>query len=141
MSNKLLLIAATIFAVGVSLIGLDVAHSKPPEKVEVLITFDRTPGPDEEDFVREKGGKIKRSFHLVPGIAATVPETAIQGLMNNPHIKTIEPDVTFDALDVELNDSWGVKRIGAGAVHALGNKGAGVKIAVIDSGIDYTHPE
>ncbi|OHB74699.1 MAG: hypothetical protein A2Z25_19010 [Planctomycetes bacterium RBG_16_55_9] len=43
--------------------------------------------------------------------------------------------------DTELINSWGVNRIGAGQVHASGNKGAGVKIGIIDSGIDYGHPE
>ena len=43
--------------------------------------------------------------------------------------------------DTELTNSWGVERIGAGLVHASGNRGAGVRIGIIDSGIDYTHPE
>lgn len=43
--------------------------------------------------------------------------------------------------DDELLNSWGVLRIGAGRVHELGITGAGVKIGIIDSGIDYGHPE
>ena len=43
--------------------------------------------------------------------------------------------------DDELLNSWGVEHIGAGLVHASGNEGAGIKIGIIDSGIDYTHPE
>ncbi|MCH8970337.1 MAG: hypothetical protein IIA66_14620 [Planctomycetes bacterium] len=38
--------------------------------------------------------------------------------------------------DSELDSGWGVGHIGAGSVHTGGNKGAGVKVAVIDSGID-----
>jgi subtilisin family serine protease len=34
-----------------------------------------------------------------------------------------------------------VERIGAGLVHASGNRGAGVKIGIIDSGIDSKHPD
>jgi hypothetical protein len=41
----------------------------------------------------------------------------------------------------EYNTSWGVKKIGAENLHNLGIKGGKVKIAIIDSGIDYTHPE
>lgn len=43
--------------------------------------------------------------------------------------------------DQELLDSWGVLRIGAGLVHNMGVTGAGVKIGIIDSGIDTSHPE
>jgi len=42
---------------------------------------------------------------------------------------------------LELAHSWGVQTIGADLVHALGNQGSAVKIGVIDSGIDYRHPE
>jgi hypothetical protein len=46
------------------------------------------------------------------------------------------------ALDTELDNSWGVKRIGAGLVHDSGNNGgAGVKVAIIDTGIDYNHSD
>jgi len=43
--------------------------------------------------------------------------------------------------DIELANAWGVDRIGAGRVHALGNRGAGVKVGIIDSGIDSAHPD
>jgi subtilisin family serine protease len=43
--------------------------------------------------------------------------------------------------DSELINAWGVQRIGAGLVHASGNRGAGVKVGIIDSGIDSAHPD
>lgn len=43
--------------------------------------------------------------------------------------------------NAELQNSWGVEQIGAGLVHEMGITGAGVKVGIIDSGIDYTHPE
>jgi subtilisin len=41
----------------------------------------------------------------------------------------------------ELTNAWGVERIGAGFAHASNNMGTGVKVGIIDSGIDYTHPD
>jgi PKD repeat protein len=108
---------------------------------KVLISFRQIPGPNEQAIVRAAGGVIKYSYRLVPGIAASVPEAAIDGLSHNPNVTKIEDDLTVYAVDAELDRCWGVERIGAGTVHAGGNKGAGVKVAIIDSGIDYTHPD
>ncbi len=108
--------------------------------VDVLIGFTQVPGPSEQALVRGRGGVIKYSYHLVPAIAASIPEAAIGGLLRSPQVISIELDGTVYALDSELDATWGVKRIGAGIVHG-GNKGTGVSVAIIDSGIDYKHSD
>jgi len=141
MVRKVAVIAGVVVALVFSLVGPVAMAAQPPEKVDVLIRFDRQPGPSEEGLVHGAGGCIKYTYHLVPAIAASVPEAAIQGLSRNPRVTIIEPDIAVYATDGELDDTWGVKHIGAGTVHDAGNKGAAVKIAIIDSGIDYTHPD
>jgi subtilisin len=122
-------------------------HTTPPslteltERVNVLIGFRQTPGLNERALITNQGGSTKRSYHLVPAIAANVPKVAIEALLRNPLITGIDLDGTVRAVDAELDNAWGVKRIDAGVIHGNGNKGTGVKIAVIDSGIDYTHPD
>lgn len=110
-------------------------------RVAVLIGFRNVPGPSEQALVRSQAGAIKYSYHLVPAIAASIPEQARAALLANPAVTRIEADGTVRALDAELDSSWGVKRIGAGLVHDAHNKGTGVKVAVIDTGIDRTHPD
>ncbi|MBI4320050.1 MAG: S8 family serine peptidase [Chloroflexi bacterium] len=110
------------------------------DRVKVIIGFDRQPGPNEEALVRAGGGSIKYTYHLIPAIAASIPPAAIDGLLRNPLVLRIEPDIAVRAIG-ELEDSWGVLRIGAGIVHSDGNKGTGVKVAIIDSGVDYRHPD
>ncbi len=110
-------------------------------KVDVLVSFDRAPGPAEEKLVRAFGGTVSYAYGIVPAIAAKIPEAAIKGLLNNPRVTAVELDEPVYAVDTELDNSWGVKRIGAGAVHDNGNKGLGVKIGIIDSGINYNHPD
>ncbi|MBA7517227.1 hypothetical protein ES705_09280 [subsurface metagenome] len=113
----------------------------PPDGlVKVLIGFKEKPGAAQQAMVRGVGGKIKYTYHIVDAIAASIPQKAIDALRKNPNVRYVEPDGLVQALD-ELGDSWGVERIGAGIVHVAGNKGAGVKVAIIDSGIDYTHPD
>jgi subtilisin len=117
------------------------ASAQQPARVNVLIGFNRQPGPAEEALVRRAGGSIKYTYRLVPGIAAALPQAAIDALRRNPNVTTVEPDGFFHKIDAELDNTWGVKRIGGGIVHADGNKGLNVPVAVIDTGIDYRHPD
>lgn len=141
MKGKTLFLVGVILALMLSLLGPATAAAAPPEMVNVLIGFDRQPGPNEEGIVRGAGGNIKYTYHLVPAIAALVPQTAIEALTRNPRVTRVEPDIKVYAIDAELDNTWGVKRIGAGTVHDGGNRGAGVKIAIIDSGVNYNHAD
>jgi subtilisin len=67
----------------------------------------------------------------------------VAALANNPRIQVVEPDGIATINDAELDNTWGVKRIGAGDAHDATppNTGAGIKVAVIDTGINYTHSD
>ena len=112
-----------------------------PDRIKVLIGFDRTPGAADETLVRGVGGAVKYRYHLVPAIAASIPENAVAALLRSPRVTSVELDGEVHAIDAELDNTWGVKHIGAGIVHGDGNTGAGVSVAVIDSGIDCDHPD
>jgi subtilisin len=118
-------------------------RAQAPDRVNVLITFRDLPGSADGESVRGVGGQIKFIFHLVPAIAASIPQQAVTALLRNPRVSAVQPDARIFALDVELDNSWGVKRIGAGLVHSATPlyKGAGVKVAILDTGIDYNHPD
>jgi len=135
----LLALAIVLIALGIASSG-GAATAAVPSRTDVIIGFKQQPGPADQALVRQAGGTIRYAYHLVPAIAANVPEAAIAGLRANPNVTNIDPDGDVHAIDAELDNTWGVKRIGAGAVHGA-NKGAGVKVAVIDSGVDYTHPD
>ena len=139
LTTMVVVVALLVGAVGVGPLASETANAS--QKVDVLIGFNQTPGASEQALVRAFGGEISHSYHLVPAIAASVPTGALNGLRNHPLITVVEPDGLFYAIDAELDNTWGVKHIGAGDVHTNGNTGAGIKVAVIDSGIDYTHPE
>lgn len=110
------------------------------EKVRVLIGFKKIPGPAEQALVRRFGGEIRYTYKIVPTIAATVPDAAIPGLRASSNVTHVHSDGRVWALDTELDNSWGVKRVGAGIVHGY-NKGTGVKVVIMDTGLDYTHPD
>ncbi|MBI2175657.1 MAG: S8 family serine peptidase [Parcubacteria group bacterium] len=111
--------------------------------VRVLVAFDKPVGASEQSLVRAYGGKIKYSYSIVNAVAAHVPQSALDGLARNPHVTAVELDDTVYAVDTELDNAWGVKHIKSGDVHATpySNKGIGIKIGIIDSGVNYLHPD
>lgn len=112
----------------------------------VIIGFHEQPGPAEHAQLHGLGGKIRHRFTVIRATAASVPEEVIGRIKANPKVAYVEEDATITLVetlsgDIEQDNSWGVVRVGAPALHAEGNFGQGVKIAVIDTGIDATHPE
>lgn len=108
---------------------------------DVIVGFNKPVGPSEKALIQSHGGTIKKSFHLIPAIAARVPENNITKMKKDPRIRYIENDKIFEAAADEYSSSWGVQQIGARMVHDQGINGTGVRIAVLDTGIDYTHEE
>ena len=108
---------------------------------KVIVLFRDRPGAAARAAVEKAGGKVKRTFHLIKGISASVPANAIAGLRHNPLVAEVDTDLTLTASDLEYDNAWGVNRIGGQATFQAGITGAGVKVAIIDTGIDYIHDQ
>ena len=67
-------------------------------------------------------------------VVLEVDASRLQELAQDPAIVSIRP-----VIDYELDLSETVPYIGAAAVQDVGYDGSGVTVAVLDSGIDYTH--
>ena len=80
------------------------------------------------------------AYRLVPTLSAHLPEAAVHALSKRPGVAHIEADGRVRVAD-ELSDAWGVQHIQAGVAHARNVTGTGVRVAVIDTGIDYNHPD
>jgi subtilisin len=134
-----LALAVPGFARDAQLQGL-VMTGDPASMHRVIISFDSPPGAHERTRMESLGGRVRHVYRLIPAIAAHLPEAAIRALAKQPGIVRIEADGRVHAVD-EYTDAWGVEHIHSGAAHARGVTGTGVKVAVIDTGIDYTHPD
>lgn len=132
-------------ALGLLLPGLAVAQEATPLETsrDVIIRFH---GNVDGALVRGKGGAVRRNLSIINGVAATIPLAAWDGIARNPNVAYIELDGVAQAVAgkpstaVSVNqpqvDTWGVTRIGARAAWlAAGSRGAGIKVAVLDTGI------
>ncbi len=105
---------------------------------------------EKHDKVQRAGGRIKRVHLATNTMVAHLPEVEIDNLKKDPHVAYVEEDRVFRITEplpaltppsAEYIESWGVLHIGADFAAMNGIKGAGVKVAILDSGIDYNHPD
>jgi len=118
-----------------SVLTISVVTAQPAEKVPVIVGFKDKP---DADLIQAHGGRIKCVYNIISAIACELPEPAIEALRKNPKVAYVEGDGVVEAIGEVL--PWGVDRIDAEVVHAY-NKGTAVRVAIIDTGIDYTHPD
>ena len=124
----------------VSLIAPTVVVAKIDDTTRVIVGFKDFTG---QGLIRANGWKINNEYHTIPAIACSLPAFAIELLKKSPFVSYIEEDtvVALSDPDAELAASWGVMKIGADTVQATGNQGEGIKVAVIDTGINYLHED
>ena len=109
----------------------------------MLVGFRADRGPQtpeaRADVVRRRGGSVHRSLRMVSVVSATLPEQTIKELKARHDVEYVEEDVILYAFGQV--QGWGVDRIDADLARSAGSTGRGVKIAILDTGIDFDHPD
>lgn len=145
--RKAFLFSAIIVAVLLTYIPVKAGSTRQRRRSErkVVIGFKESAGrqtpESRRSLIRQHGGRARRAYRNLSAVSAELTESQIASLRANPNVAYVEEDGLLHALDDELDDSWGVARIGSGDVHELENKGKGAKVALIDTGIDYHHTD
>lgn len=110
------------------------ANAAPPDRVRIIVQLDRSASADQ--VVRGVAGAsdVKKTSTM-PYVIMDVPEPALRGLKNNPHVVSVVEDF---ADRPALASSLPV--VNGDDVHTLGFTGAGATVAILDTGIDADHP-
>jgi subtilisin family serine protease/chitodextrinase len=135
----------------VSLITLECAVAKPVEKIDVIVGFKGRPNVE---LLQAHGGEIKHSYKIITAVACSLPQKAIKALEKNPTIAYIDMDYEVSILetpnDPRLSELWGLDNTGQtggtndadiDALEAwdIQTGSSGIVIAVIDTGVEYSH--
>ncbi|MEX1163009.1 MAG: S8 family serine peptidase [Nitriliruptor sp.] len=140
---------ALVVVAASSLLGATVvpAVAGPPTSVDVIVVFaDGAPGGAvaAEATARQHRVELAHVYeHALSGFAGAVPEDRLEGLRRDPRVAYVEMDrvVTTAAQTIPT----GIDRIFASDNANIPTTGTGdvvdVDVAILDTGIDLTHPD
>ncbi|MGP4074190.1 S8 family peptidase [Piscibacillus sp. B03] len=107
------------------------------EKKEYLIQFD---GPSEKGILEAFGveeADILTEYQVLPVYHLKLTDKQVKGLKNNPQIKHVEENAEVKATAQTV--PWGIPHVQGTTSQSYGYSGSGVKVAVLDTGIDSSH--
>lgn len=114
--------------------------------------------------VEAVGGRVKKNLGSINAVAAHLPEGAADSVKTNPNVLRVDEDLIVEAAVVKdsvrehgrveehgkpggaapaqpaQETPWGIARVKAPEAWSA-SQGAGVKVCVIDTGIDLDHPD
>ncbi|KRE71355.1 S8 family serine peptidase [Paenibacillus sp. Soil750] len=106
--------------------------------------------------IGEKNIQITREYHhAINGVAMTLPGSDIESLLQSGVVNRIWKDnvvkldpkeaalssAQIEALTKQQTDENRIPLDGIDVLHDKGIKGTGIKVGVLDTGIDYNHPD
>ncbi len=136
MSKSRTISILVISLVLIALIAGTISLASPTAKVPVIINFKDIVTSDDIQIVKDLGGEIKYTYKIIPAIAASVPADNLGVLKAHFRVSRIDDDAEVKAMDIR-----GDNQINVSSVWNAGFTGQGVRVAILDTGINRTHPE
>jgi subtilisin family serine protease len=160
MRRLALLLSCTVAALLLGLAALPPpARATAPDRYIVVLRDDADPRAVADEHTARHALAVDHVYqHALRGYAAAIPAHRLDRLKADGRVKYVAPDAAVRAAGEKPPGTptptpaaqpaqaapTGLRRIGGSAdgVHqTLANKGAGVGVAVLDTGIDATHPD
>lgn len=82
---------------------------------------------------------VQQRFQLIPALALEVDETTLRAVAAQRHVVSIEADVGGVGHGITVDESLDLN--GVTPLLSVGADGSGMKVAILDSGIDTDHPD
>lgn len=119
------------------------------KEIRIIVKYkDKLVKANTEDLLAQ-GAKIEHTYDAINAVSVTIPINKVGKIKADSNVEYVEIDHEATILGFPADEivdyaqivPWGVQKIRAPEVHATGNRGAGIKVCVIDTGIDYNHPD
>lgn len=130
------------------------------DRIKAIVKFKNVEVSSKADFIHGLNATITNTLNSINAMTITIPKDKIGLLKMDSDVEYVEistdkdvhilgfavPQTTAQLREIALIKSgqvvpWGISKIRARTVHADGNKGTGIKVCIIDTGIDYNHPD
>lgn len=130
------------------LLGATGAGAQSPGQVRVWVELVPGRAAVVRDAVVRAGGLVHHEFDDLRALAISVPTAALAGLSRNPNVVKIETDpereldaqsIPYGIDQVKARDIWDANR--DGVIDSGAPTGEGIKVCVIDSGIQASHED
>jgi len=147
-AGKSALIFALLFGLAAGFGGFSFSSQAAGSPERVIVTFEGPVNDSARAALENFGGKVLKELPLVNGLVVLLPDkTMVSSVGALSGVKKVEPDAMVFAMGRPApapqpteNLEWGVDRVDADLAWAV-SKGNGVKVAIIDTGIDKDHPD
>ena len=106
------------------------------QTVKVIVQYRQVPTSAHYATMQGRGGRLQSKLHMIQGAAFEIPLSALPALEADPEIASVTIDHPMSVMDDLTNGATGVS-----SAWNSGYTGTGVGVAVIDSGINDTHPD
>jgi len=110
------------------------SSAEPVNGQRVIILYKNDVSENDMDELKAINAKMLRKFNIIPAVAAFVDEKRIGEIKSNKNVVDV-----FEDTPVHATLSQSVPQIDANQAHAVGVTGAGVRVCVLDTGIDDSH--
>ncbi|MEA3321822.1 MAG: S8 family peptidase [Bacillota bacterium] len=131
---------AVMMVLSFSFTSADASAKGKPVMKEYLIGLKAGPSIAKADtLVATLGGSVEHQFKHMKVLHIKLPEVAAAALEKNPLVEYVEENVEMHATAQTV--PYGLPHIKADVALAQGITGSGVKVAVLDTGIDASHED
>src|ERR1017187_4983670 len=142
--NRKVAVFSILLLCGLQAFGAAAARIKRPkagETVEVLVQYATQPTEEHHRRVTNFNGRVRATFENIPVAHYDVTPEALADLEANPDVVSINPNLPVGAFVDQATYSADYWPVSSYYVSIGRSKAYGIGIAIIDSGIDMSHPD